>query len=83
MTQLFLRAGAAEMTTGWVVRGPARDGWGTVGQLSVCWVWKPASPAKTPTIHLVNGGKKIKPFSMKVPACSNDGGTALIEANSV
>lgn len=58
MTQLFLRAGAAEMTTGWVVRGPARDGWGTVGQLSVCWVWKPASPAKTPTIHLVNGGKK-------------------------
>lgn len=28
-------------------------------------------------------GEKIKPFSMKVPACSNDGGTALIEANSV
>lgn len=58
MTQLFLRAEAADMTTGWVVQGLVRDGWGTVGQLTVCWDWKPASPAKTPAIHLVDGGKK-------------------------
>lgn len=85
MTQLFLRAEAADTTTGCVVQSPVCDGWGTVGQLTVGWDWKPASPAKTPAIHLAWGWGWgwVKPFSMKVPTCSHDGGTALIEANSV
>lgn len=87
MTQLFWRAEAAYGMTGYVEQDAACDGWGTVGQQTVCRGFETCLPSQN-SCHS-SSWKKIKPFSMKVPTCSHDEGQlgkcgiALIEANSV
>lgn len=64
------------------------DGRGTVGQQTVCRGFEICLPSQN-FYHSSGQEKKIKPFSMKVPTCSHNGGqlgkcgAALIEANSV
>lgn len=77
------------MMTGYAVQGTVCDGRGTVGQESVCRGFEICLPSQN-SHHSSGGvGRGGKPFTMKVPTCSHDGGqlgkcgTALIEANSV